>query len=455
MTEFHVLIVEDDADLREALRETLELDDINVSVAADGPKALELLEHTAVSLVVSDIQMQPWDGLELVTRIKLRHPGIPVVLMTAFGSVPQAVQAIREGAIDYLVKPVSSAELLDMVRRFDAPAVESEGLVAEDPRSRELLGLATRVAHADISVLLSGPSGSGKEAYARFIHAESDRAGQPFVAVNCAAIPEHMLEAELFGHEKGAFTGATQARIGKFEHADGGTLLLDEISEMDLSLQAKLLRVLQEREIERLGGNRTIGLDVRVIATTNRDLPAEVAAGRFREDLFYRLNVFPLNLPPLSERPGDIEPLARRSLLRHWRGRAARPSLTTEALQRLLEHHWPGNVRELDNVIQRALVLAGESSEIGPAELYFETVPGSATAANSPRPATENLHEAVEDRESDVILAALQAEGGHRGRTARRLGISPRTLRYKLSRMRDAGLNIPGKAGPQFAASGR
>ena len=451
---FHILLVEDDEPLREALSDTLDLEGFNVTAVGDGPRALAVLEQTPVSLLISDIQMAPWDGLELLRRVRRVHPAVPVVLMTAFGSVPQAVQAIRDGAMNYLVKPVEAADLIGMARRFlDRPDAGTE-LVAEDPRSRTLAALARRVAEAEVTVMLTGPSGSGKEAYARYIHQHSERRRKPFVALNCAAIPEQMLEAELFGHEKGAFTGAVQARQGKFEAAQGGTLLLDEISEMDLGLQAKLLRVLQERELERLGSNRTVQLDVRVIATTNRDLAAEVAEGRFREDLYYRLNVFPLDLPPLAARPGDIEVLARRAVERYWSGRGPAPAISADALRQLRAHDWPGNVRELENVVQRALVLLGEGAEIGVDELFFESRREAGRGAAPAPDAPATLHESVADRESSAIFAALRAECGHRGRAAQRLGISPRTLRYKLSRLREAGVAIPGEAGPQFAQNG-
>ena len=459
MNDFCILLVEDDAGLREALAETLELGGFDVVGAADGPKALDILDQHAVSLVISDIQMDPWDGLELLARVRRHHPDVPVVLMTAFASVPQAVEAIRRGAMDYLVKPVEPRDLLAMAARFrDGPGAEAE-LIAEDPRSRRMAALAERVARADVNVLLTGPSGSGKEAYARYIHGVSERDGAPFVAVNCAAIPEPMLEAELFGHDKGAFTGAVQARAGKFESADGGTLLLDEISEMAPGLQAKLLRVLQEHEVERLGSNRVIALNVRVIATSNRNLAAEVAGGGFREDLYYRLNVFPLHLPPLRERPGDILPLARRALRAHSRGRREAPELDDAAARRLLAHDWPGNVRELDNVMQRALVLAPRTGAIRAEDLFFETPPSrGATGGPAVRAGADDdggsLHAEMEEREAETIVAVLREEGGHRGRSARRLGISPRTLRYKLSRMRKAGVAIPGDAGGNRAGSG-
>lgn len=451
MSDFHVLLVEDDDALREALCETLELEDLSVTAAADGPAALAVLERESPSLVISDIQMPRWDGLELLRRIRSQHARLPVMLMTAFGSVPQAVAAIREGAVDYLVKPVEADQLLERVRRFRDRTEEGGELVAVDPRSRNLAAMARRVAEAEVSVLLTGPSGSGKEAYARYIHRHSARCDGPFVAVNCAAIPEQMIEAELFGHEKGAFTGADRARAGKFESAEGGTILLDEISELDIGLQAKLLRVLQEREVERLGGGRTIDLDVRVVAATNRDLPEEVRHGRFREDLFYRLNVFPLALPPLSARPGDIRPLAERAVARHHRGAGAVPSFSDEAVAALEAHDWPGNVRELDNVVQRALVLAGGRDEIRAGDLFFEQ-PSLPRVASAPDerdgPA---LQRSVADREAEVILETLEIESGHKGRTAERLGISPRTLRYKLARLREAGRRIPGEGGPEFA----
>ncbi|MBK1690688.1 sigma-54 interaction domain-containing protein [Ectothiorhodospira mobilis] len=321
-------------------------------------------------------------------------------------------------------------------------------LVAEDPRSRELLELAGRVAASDVTVMLNGESGVGKEIFARFIHARSHRADGPFVAVNCAAIPENMLEAILFGHERGAFTGATEARPGKFELAQGGTLLLDEISEMDQALQAKLLRVLQEREVERLGGRRPMAMDVRVLATSNRNLQAAVADGLFREDLFYRLNVFPLHIPPLRERPGDILPLARRMIERYGRG-IHRVRLNQTAAARLVDHPWPGNVRELDNVIQRAMILH-EGDSIDAVDVRFET----ASALNHDRgedrgdltpsaPRPQRLGDTLRSREEQLILDALREEAGSRKEAAARLGISPRTLRYKLARLREAGVSIP------------
>ena len=297
-------------------------------------------------------------------------------------------------------------------------------------------------------MLISGESGTGKEVYARFLHSASRRRSGPFVAINCAAIPDNMLEAVLFGHEKGAFTGATGAHAGKFEQAQGGTLLLDEISEMSLNLQAKLLRVLQEREVDRLGGSKVIALDVRVIATSNRNLPGEVTAGRFREDLYYRLSVMPLRLPALRDRPGDIVPMAERLLKKISGDDLYR--LSTEAAARLTEYRWPGNVRELENVLQRALLLAGDTV-IGTESLIFSTEQPVEFAAGAVPAATaedgdDDLRADLKDHERGRIIEALSAEHGSRKRAAERLGISPRTLRHKLAQLRARGVDIPGDA---------
>jgi two-component system response regulator FlrC len=323
--------------------------------------------------------------------------------------------------------------------------------VAIDASTRELLALARRVAGSDCTVLLAGESGVGKEVVARYIHRNSPRSAAAFVAVNCAAIPEAMLEGLLFGWERGAFTGAHAAHSGKFEQAQGGTLLLDEITEMPMALQAKLLRVLQEREVERLGGNQAIALDVRVLATTNRQLRADVAAGRFREDLYYRINVFPLELTPLRNRTADILPLAMRLLADHSRRGAPIPALTADAAQFLLTHGWPGNVRELDNVMQRALVLC-DGATIEPQHLRFEvpalsTVGPMAMPKSAPAPAPAPVRSAdlagrLHVTEQQIIIAALRDNFGSRERVARGLGISPRTLRYKLARMRQAGVDL-------------
>ncbi|MHB8472785.1 MAG: sigma-54-dependent transcriptional regulator [Gammaproteobacteria bacterium] len=453
MTQSSVLIVEDDLSLREALCDTLALAGYPVSSACDAQSALDMLAQESFSMVVSDVQMPRMDGHALLKRVKAAHPDLPVLLMTAYGTIQKAVAALHDGAADYLVKPFDAEVLVNMVSRYlPTDTTQTADIVAEDVRSRELLDLARRVAGSDASVLLSGASGVGKEVLARYIHRHSKCAQGPFVAINCAAIPDNMLEAVLFGYEKGAFTGAYQGCPGKFEQAQGGTLLLDEISEMDLGLQAKLLRVLQEREVERLGGRKTIALTARVLATTNRRLREEVAAGRFREDLFYRLNVFPLHIPPLRERPRDILPLAQQLIARHCAGGRAGPSLAKAAQARLLEHAWPGNVRELDNVVQRALIMT-QGAVIDLHDLHFENpLPSTAPSSSDGDDATAlDLGENLKSSEARLILAALSSGGGSRKAAAAQLGISPRTLRYKLARLRAAGLELPRGFGVESA----
>ncbi len=438
MNDAAVLIVEDDPHLREALFDTLSSDSLHVLTADSGKAALEILARERVGLVVSDLQMEPMDGATLLRAINEVQPSLPAVLMTAFGTIEGAVDAMRNGARDYLVKPFEAAQLKSLVDKYLAPASALDKPVAVDPVTRELLRMATRVAATDATVTITGESGSGKEVVARHIHRQSSRHGQPFVAINCAAIPENMLEAVLFGHEKGAFTGATGAHPGKFEQANKGTLLLDEITEMDLGLQAKLLRVLQEKEVERIGAKKPIRLDVRVLATTNRDLKAFVAGGHFREDLYYRLNVLPLHVPPLRQRRGDIIPLAELFLQKQHGDRRRR--LGDDARQKLLSHDWPGNVRELDNLMQRAMVFA-RNDEIGADDLAFEIdrQPGTSNVDDS------GLRQGLQGHEFQLIIDALAASNNHRGDAAVALGISPRTLRYKLARMRASGVTIPGE----------
>lgn len=434
-----VLIVEDDKDLREALCETLALAGVPVQAAAGGEQALRCLATRPVGLLVSDVRMHPMDGYALLRQVRHRHPSVPVVMMTAHGTIEHAVQAMREGAADYLVKPFDAAQLIAMAQRF-LDADGSAPPVAEAAASRRLLALAERVAATDATVLISGESGSGKEVLARYLHRCSPRRRGPFVAINCAAIPDTMLEATLFGHEKGAFTGAGAAHAGKFEQAQGGTLLLDEISEMALPLQAKLLRVLQEHEVERIGGRAPIALDVRLIATSNRQLRDEVAAGRFREDLYYRLNVVPLRVPALRERAEDILPLAERLLARYARHQHRLPPAITAAARRgLLAHDWPGNVRELDNLVQRALIL-GQGGDIDIHDLHFEHGDGMPSPGDGvPAPTTTELSDIVRHNENTVILETLRQNQGNRRATAARLGVSERTLRYKLARLRADG----------------
>ena len=449
-----VLVVEDDAALREALIDTLRAAGLSVLAAAEAQGALQLLASEDIGLVISDVHMPGANGYELLSSIKRMRPYMPVVLMTAYGTVAQAVAAMREGATDYIVKPFDAQALIDMARRQLAARVMPNELIAADPESKRLVGLARKIAENDATVLITGESGTGKEVYARFIRDNSMRADKPFVAINCAAIPENMLEASLFGHEKGAFTGALAAHAGKFEQAQGGTLLLDEISEMDLGLQAKILRVLQEREVERLGSTRTISLDVRVIATSNRDLPEEVKAARFRGDLYYRLNVMSLRLPALRERRGDILPLARRAVQACARPGQAALSLSAEAERKLMGHDWPGNARELNNIVQRAAWLAAggiidaADLDTGTASAPIAAAAPAASPAASPAAmsaAVEDLglDRGLKDRERELILATLRVTGGNRKLTAERLGISPRTLRHKLQQFKAAGVTVP------------
>ncbi|MDD5328860.1 MAG: sigma-54 dependent transcriptional regulator [Sulfuricella sp.] len=428
-----ILIVEDDQDLREALCDTLALAGYEALSAADGPSALALLEKRRVGLVVTDVQMQPMDGHTLLREIKAAYPYAPVMLMTAYGMIDKAVEAMRAGACTYLTKPFEPDMLLAEVARYMLSAQSADGseMIAEDPRMMEVLALARKVAATNATVMITGESGCGKEVMARFVHRNSPRADKPFVAINCAAIPENLLESTLFGYEKGAFTGAAQSHAGKFEQAQGGTLLLDEISEMSLPLQAKLLRVLQEREVERVGGHRAIPLDIRVVATSNRDMGEIVRRGDFREDLFYRLNVFPLALPSLRERPLDIVPLARH-LTDRLGAVLGRPgiALSSAAVAQLTQYAWPGNIRELENVIQRALILAQDDT-LGPDCLLLPA------AARQAKIAARDTAVDMKSLEKNHILEMLSSVGGSRRLAAEKLGMSERTLRYKLQQYRE------------------
>ncbi|MFA0412862.1 sigma-54-dependent transcriptional regulator [Vibrio renipiscarius] len=467
MAQSKVLIVEDDEGLREALVDTLALAGYEWLEADSAEDALVKLKSNAVDIVVSDVQMAGMGGLALLRNIKQHWPNLPVLLMTAYANIEDAVSAMKDGAIDYMAKPFAPEVLLNMVSRYAPVKSDDNGdAIVADEKSLKLLALADKVARTDANVMILGPSGSGKEVMSRYIHNASSRKAGPFVAINCAAIPDNMLEATLFGYEKGAFTGAVQACPGKFEQAQGGTILLDEISEMDLSLQVKLLRVLQEREVERLGSRKSIKLDVRVLATSNRDLKQYVLEGHFREDLYYRLNVFPITWPALCERKGDIEPLARHLVERNCQKLGMPvPSLSDEALSKLLCYPWPGNVRELDNVVQRALILS-ENGDIGGEHILLEGLdwqdatslqqvvenctisaptikPVAEVEFDRVSPANTGLGNELRDQEYAIIIETLVECSGRRKEMADKLGISPRTLRYKLAKMRDAGIDIP------------
>ena len=436
-----ILVVEDDADLREAIVDTLNLAGYPTVEAGDGTTALTKLKESPVGLIVSDAQMAPMDGYALFEEAKKRYPGVPFILMTAYGVIERAIELLRSGAAHYLLKPFEPASLIAEVEKhlLRMPSEERGEVVAESAAMRQLFALAGRVAGSDVSVMISGPSGVGKEVLARYIHRHSKRADGPFIAVNCAAIPENLLESTLFGHERGAFTGAAQALPGKFEQAQGGTILLDEVTEMPLSLQAKLLRVLQEREVERVGGTRTLKLDIRVLATSNRDLQAAVDAGQFREDLYFRLNVFPMRIPALAERRDDILPLAR-IMLKKYAEAAGRGSLvlSEDAERHLTAYSWEGNIRELENVVQRAVILAA-GAEIFAADLLLDYDSGAAQVTRTASEKDNSVSDETDMKtlEKRHILETLSAVGGIKKLAAEKLGISERTLRYKLQRYRD------------------
>lgn len=448
MSEVSLLIVEDDRELAEALDDTLTLASYSCDIAYSAEDAVLALRQKKFDMVVSDVNLPGMDGYGLLSHVVDKYPDLPIMLMTAYGDVAHAVEAMRDGAVDYLLKPFQADELLSVIAKHASASTDGadEQPVVKDKASLELLELAKRVAVTDSTVLISGESGTGKEVLSSFIHQNSSRAREPFVAINCAAIPENMLEAILFGYEKGAYTGAVSAQAGKFEQANGGTLLLDEISEMDIGLQAKLLRVLQEQEVERLGGKKPIPLNVRIIATTNRDLADYVRSGGFREDLYYRLNVFPLRWLPLRERRGDILPIAQALLAKYAvKMRVSNSAFSLEAQSRLESHSWPGNIRELENVIQRALILS-PNGVIQENHIAFDTMSvvsdEQTDTDNEAESAASILGQGVQQHEFRIIAQALIDAGGKRKDVAEKLGISPRTLRYKIAKMRECGLEV-------------
>ncbi|MCM0082203.1 sigma-54 dependent transcriptional regulator [Geomonas sp. Red32] len=436
-----ILLIEDDATFRSFLQVILEDDGYQVETAEDGAKGARLLRQGDFDLVISDLKLPGKSGLELFreSRQQLGHP--PFIFLTAFGKVEEAVSAIKEGAVDFLTKPLDDPDtLLALVKRTiesqarardylslkesEAAGLPTEGLLFAGEAMKPVRRLVQDVAGTLANVLVIGESGTGKEVVARTVHLASPHGKGPFVALNCAAIPENLLESELFGHEKGAFTGAIQARQGKFELAKGGTIFLDEIGEMPVSLQAKLLRVLQERVFERVGGTREIKADVRVIAATNRNLRQEVDQHRFREDLYYRLNVFPIHLPPLRERV-DALPLLIEHFLHRFGGQLGKKvaGVDAEALAALKRYHWPGNVRELQNVLERAVILSRD--RVGLAALPEEIKhPDGGESPDS--------REQLKAAEREMIVKALGRHGGNRRLTADELGVSRRTLQYKL-----------------------
>lgn len=484
-----VLVVEDDESLREAISFTLGVHEISHCLAANGVEALALLNTETPAIIVSDVRMPELDGIGLLRAVRRQMPDVPFVLMTAYADVAAAVDAIKCGAREFLLKPFQPETLIEVVERHRADPTAS-GPVGEDPAFLQMLTRLRRVAASELSVLLSGESGTGKEVLARDVHAHSQRARGPFVAINCAAIPKDLLEATLFGYERGAFTGAQKSQAGKFELAHGGTLFLDEIGEMPPELQAKLLRVLQERVVERVGSHQEIALDFRLVAATNRRLEQAVREGRFREDLYFRIGVFPLEIPPLRTRVDDIDVLARH-FLKRYSAPAGRPGarLSDAALTRMRQHPWPGNVRELENVIQRALLMADTdhitSDDLGlPANIghpaadttsltnvqpnvqeprtaaYFQAnafgggrsggdlggdiggdIGGDSGDRSATTPVAATKEDAVDMRsiEREHILQVLRTVNGSRRRAVELLGISERALRYKLKSYREDG----------------
>ena len=441
-----VLIVDDEAGIRTALRVNFARNGWNVETASGVAEATRLLESRGFQLVVSDMRMSDGDGLDVMRSARQVSPGTAVILLTAFGSVPDAVEAMRSGALDYLAKPISFEQLEEAVARVMhqmIPAVQNEvmdacAMVGRSPRLLRSLERAKAAATTDADVLVEAESGTGKELLARFIHEASSRSRKPFIAVNCAAVPENLLESELFGHARGAFTGATTAKAGKFEMAHGGTLLLDEIGEMPLNLQPKLLRALQEREFERLGETRSIKVDIRVIATTNVDLASMVDEGKFRSDLYYRLNVIPLDLPPLRERSEDIDLLARYFTEKFAaKSRGPVQQLSREFIERFKAHNWPGNVRELGNFMRRVCSLhPGVVLDADCFDQEFQTrskpVPGAASSTALVTPGAP-----IRQLERAHLESTLEMTRGNRTQAAEMLGISIRTMR---NRIREYGL---------------
>jgi two-component system response regulator HydG len=443
MTKASILVVDDEPNARTALAEILKGEGFAVETAGDGFKALAKMADFGPDLVLTDLKMPGLDGVELMKKVKEQDAELPVVVMTAFGAVETAVSAMREGAADYLQKPLNSDELLIVLERAlertklrrETSELRSqlrerysfENIVGSSPEMQQVFKSVAQIAPSRATVLISGDSGTGKELVAAAIHHRSPRASRPFVRLHCAALAETLLESELFGHERGAYTGADRKREGRFEQADGGTLFLDEIGEISLATQVKLLRVLQEREFERVGGNQSIHVDVRVIAATNRDLKEMVAAGRFREDLYYRLNVINLTLPSLRQRPSDIPALAMHFLKRYAEenGKTV-SSISDGALALLANHPWPGNVRELENVIERAVVIA-EGNTLEPHHL-----PSDFVAASRRGGALQIPGATMDEIERYAIMKTLESVGGSTSRAAELLGISVRKIQYKL-----------------------
>lgn len=417
-----ILVVDDSPQMRMALKEAIQKLGHRVVACENGEEAIEKLRRHGFSLIVTDMKMPQMDGLTLLREVRRSIGNLPVLVITGFGTIENAVESMKEGATDYLMKPFSFDALKKTINSILVRIRNAREILTQNPKMHKIVSIAENLAASDITVLVYGESGTGKEILARQIHRMSRRADKPFVAVNCAAIPDNLLESELFGYEKGSFTGAIERRTGKFELAKGGTILLDEVGEMSMTLQAKLLRVLQEKEIDRIGGNEPIAVDVRVIATTNKDLYKECSEGRFREDLYYRLNVFPVKLPALRERPEDITFLALHFMKRFsaYAGKEIK-GFSENAIALLKNRQWRGNVRELENVIQRAVFLS-KGKLINSEDFLLEDVTAK-TAMNG------NL----KNMEKELILQTLKDVNGNKTKAARILGVSVRTIRNKLN----------------------
>ncbi|MHB1380653.1 MAG: sigma-54-dependent transcriptional regulator [Thermoleophilia bacterium] len=441
----NVMIVDDEKNMRFVIRRALAAAGYEVTEAASGEEALESFDRESPDLVLLDQRMPGIDGITTLAEIRKLRPDIPVIMLTAHGSVADAVVAMKAGATDYLTKPFDVDELKlsvekamrigslerqvdflkgELDREFDA-----SGIIGNSPQMQAIMATVAKVAPANATVMIYGESGTGKELIAKALHEQSDRAGEPFIQLSCAALPETLLESELFGYDKGAFTGAVGSKPGRFELADGGTLFLDEIGEISPTVQVKLLRVLEQRSFERLGGSKTIEVDVRLVGATNRDLAAMIKEGTFREDLYYRLNVIPINMPPLRERRGDIRLLAEHFLARYAPGK----KLTPAALKLLDDYPWPGNVRELQNTIERSTILCPGAS-IDADDLPEEVKRGTTASAGAFKLPADGVD--MEEVERELITQALQRTGGNRTRAAELLGVSRHTLLYRIDKYR-------------------